>query len=104
MDAEEIRMEMDRLKLSETTMRNCEKLAVLSLAHQSLQNNAQQEPMQIPAYSTASAPTPSSDFLRAADGVPLADLLEIIDKHMSAVSVVFPKEHRLVLRMLEEAK
>ena len=42
----------------------------------------------------------ATEFMSAASGVPLPDLLAVMDEHMSALKVVFPKEYQSVIRKM----
>lgn len=50
------------------------------------------------AYSTAAEP--QSDFVAAASSVPFGGLMQVLDRHMNAIKLVYPKEYELVMRKI----
>ena len=43
----------------------------------------------------------TSPCLTACEGVPVEDVLDIMDEHMEAIKVLYPKEYEAILRKLE---
>ena len=52
------------------------------------------------AYSTAAEP--QSDFVVAASSVPFGGLMQVLDEHMNAIKLVYPKEYELVMRKISD--
>ena len=52
------------------------------------------------AYSTAAEP--QSDFVVAASSVPFGGLMQVLDEHMKAIKLVYPKEYELVMRKISD--
>ena len=50
------------------------------------------------AYSTSGPP--QSEFVEAASAAPFGALMDILDEHMSAIKLVYPKEYELVMRKI----
>lgn len=94
-DLNEINREISRLENAGTTYANCEKLAMLYTVRQ---NQGKVENRSVEAYSLAAAP--ESDFIAAAREIETEDLLQIINEHMDAVRILYPKEYNLVLKKI----
>lgn len=50
------------------------------------------------AYSTKA--NPQSEFVEAASAAPFGGLMEVLDEHMSAIKLAYPKEYELVMRKI----
>ena len=50
------------------------------------------------AYFTATEP--QSDFVASASSVPFGGLMRVLDEHMKAIKLVYPKEYELVMRKI----
>ena len=102
MDKAEIEREIRKVEADRTTWNNCERLAMLYTVRDHLD-----EPMPMPTYSYAAEPVLSgdSDFMIAVMGVGnMQKVFDILDEHMEAVKLVFPKEYSMVLRKINEIK
>lgn len=106
MDIDEINTHIHKLKCGSTDWQSVEKLAALCTVRDELEEKQQSEPQlvevheaKIPAYSTAS--DPQSEFVRAASAVPFGGLMDVLDEHMSAIKMVYPKEYELVMRKIK---
>lgn len=106
MDIDEINEHIRKLKCEETSWQSVNKLAALCTVRDELEEKQQPEPQlvevheaKIPAYSTAS--DPQSEFVRAASAVPFGSLMDVLDEHMSAIKMVYPKEYELVMRKIK---
>ena len=44
----------------------------------------------------------TSDFLAACDGVPVDAVLDVLDEHMEAIRVLYPKEFDEILQKLDD--
>lgn len=111
-DLRELNETIDELKRSGSTIGAAEKLALLYIArdHMEQETRSAFDPVER-GYSQAAAPEPSvadvepkSAFLAACNGVPVEDLLKVLDEHMSAIFVLYPKEHEMIIRKLEEKR
>lgn len=88
-DLETIEREIDELEArGSTTYALCERLSWLYVVRDHLLP---------PKQDTITNPIGGSDFLDAASGVPYSQLMKVIDEHMEAVKVVYPKEYESVL-------
>ena len=108
MDIEEINEHIRKLKCEETSWQSVEKLAALCTVRNELDDKPTEklavstpQPVPISAYSTAAAPEPQSDFVAAASSVPFGGLMQVLDEHMNAIKLVYPKEYELVIRRLK---
>lgn len=92
-DLETIEREISELEARETSYHLCERLAWLYIVrdHQK-PREARSEPF---AGNTPQAE--GSDFLRACSGLDYARLMEVLDEHMAALSVVQPREYSAVM-------
>lgn len=91
----EIRTEMERLKNADTNYSNVEKLAMLSIVKSELDT----EDVVMPRYSFAAEP--ESEFLNACTDVPYMEVLKVMNEHMDAVKVLYPKEYSSVMRRIK---
>lgn len=107
MDIVEINEHIRKLKCEETNWQSVEKLAALCTVRNEL-NEAesrenkpapQAEPVRQMEYSTRSQ-EPQSEFVEAASAVPFVGLMEVLDGHMSAIKIAYPKEYELVMRKI----
>lgn len=104
-DLREIRETIDDIRRHGTTIGQAEQLALLYIAadHMEREEGVQDEAAR---YSRAAAPErvsveARSDFLAACDGLDVQDALEVLDEHMEAIRVLYPKEYAAVVRRLE---
>lgn len=110
MDIDEINEHIRKLKCEETSWQSVNKLAALCTVRDELEEKQQpQSETQIQAlpsvtyaaaYSTAAEP--QSDFVAAASSVPFGGLMQVLDEHMSAIKLVYPKEYELVMRKISD--
>lgn len=106
MDIDEINTHIHKLKCGSTDWQSVEKLAALCTVRDELEEaHAPETQIQtLPpatytaAYSTAAEP--QSDFVAAASAAPFGGLMEVLDEHMSAIKLVYPKEYELVMRRI----
>jgi hypothetical protein len=112
-DLQEIRETIDEIKRHGTTIGQAEKLALLYIAAEHMEreeekNRPRREDARGYAQDAAAQNVVSvehkSDFLAACDGVPVADVLAVIDEHMEAIRVLYPKEHAVIIRRIEEKR
>lgn len=106
MDIDEINTHIHKLKCGSTDWQSVEKLAALCTVRNELEEaHAPETQIQaLPpatyaaAYSTAAEP--QSDFVAAASSVPFGGLMQVLDEHMKAIKMVYPKEYELVMRKI----
>lgn len=107
MDIVEINEHIRKLKCEETNWQSVEKLAALCTVRNELseaesreKNPAPQpEPVRQMEYSTRPQ-EPQSEFVEAASAVPFSGLMEVLDRHMSAIKIAYPKEYELVMKKI----
>lgn len=106
MDIVEINEHIRKLKCEETNWQSVEKLAALCTVRDELEeaHAPERQTQSLPpatytaAYSTAAEP--QSDFVAAASSVPFGGLMQVLDRHMNAIKLVYPKEYELVMRKI----
>ena len=107
MDIVEINEHIRKLKCEETNWQSVEKLAALCTVRNEL-NEAesrenspapQAEPVRHTEYSIRPQ-EPQSEFVEAASAVPFGGLMQVLDEHMKAIKLVYPKEYELVMRKI----
>lgn len=111
MDLKEINAEITKLEAGGTNYSSCEKLACLYTVRDGLTEKEERASERItPAlYSyAASAPrretvdSEQSEFKKAAYSAGMDTLVDVIDEHMNAVKVIYPKEYEAVVKKLKE--
>lgn len=108
MDIDEINAHIHKLKCGSTDWQSVEKLAALCTVRDELEEKQAPETQiqALPpatyaaAYSTAAEP--QSDFVVAASSVPFGGLMQVLDEHMKAIKLVYPKEYELVMRKISD--
>lgn len=105
MDIDEINEHIRKLKCEETSWQSVNKLAALCTVRDELEEKQDSAPQmesvqksKLPAYSTAGPP--QSEFVVAASAAPFGALIAILNEHMSAIKLVYPKEYELVMRKI----
>lgn len=106
MDIDEINEHIRKLKCEETSWQSVNKLAALCTVRDELEeaHTPEAQIQSLPpttyaaAYSTAAEP--QSDFVAAASSVPFGGLMRVLDEHMKAIKLVYPKEYELVMRKI----
>lgn len=97
-DLDEINKEIDRLEHdAQTTYGNCERLAILHAVRDRYGTDAKSEPRAVQEYSYAA---PASEFVSAYKAAPEAEALALIDEHMQAIRLLYPKEYDTIMRKL----
>lgn len=107
MDIVEINEHIRKLKCEETNWQSVEKLAALCTVRNELSEvesrenipAPQPEPVSQMEYSTRPQ-EPKSEFVEAASAVPFSGLMEVLDRHMSAIKIAYPKEYELVMKKI----
>lgn len=112
-DLQEIRETIDEIKRHGTTIGQAEKLALLYIAAEHMEREeAERRTRREDAQGYAQAAAPQnvvsverrSDFLAACDGAPVADVLEVINEHMEAIRVLYPKEYAVVVEKISNKR
>lgn len=115
-DLREIDETIDELKRNGSTIGAAEKLALLYIAREHMERESGQKlPTETAQnYVQAAAPVPDmetgrrvkvhgkSEFLAACDGARIEDVLYVLDEHMEAIKVLYPKEYDAIVLKLEE--
>ena len=99
LDLGEVQSEIARIENGKiNSFSAIEKLALLYIVND---HNIPEEEMQMPKYSYAAAPTaPKSDFLEAVGKVPIEKALDVLDEHMEAINLLYPKEYKAVINKI----
>lgn len=108
MDIDEINTHIHKLKCGSTDWQSVEKLAALCTVRDELEEKQAPETQiqalppatYVAAYSTAAEP--QSDFVVAASSVPFGGLMQVLDEHMKAIKLAYPKEYELVMRKISD--
>lgn len=107
-DIDEINKHIRKLKCEETSWQSVNKLAALCTVRDELEEAhvPETQTKELPpvscltAYSAAAEP--QSDFVAAASSVPFGGLMQVLDEHMKAIKLVYPKEYELVMRKISD--
>nr|DAV43664.1 MAG TPA: hypothetical protein [Caudoviricetes sp.] len=109
MDIDEINDHIHKLKCGSTDWQSVEKLAALCTVRNELEEKQAPAEMQTQALPSTSHPAaystkanPQSDFVAAASSVPFGGLMQVLDEHMKAIKLVYPKEYELVIRKISD--
>ena len=89
-DVSIINDEIEALEAGETDYDTCERLACLY----TVRNEMKQREAEKKALA-------SSDFLAASVGAPITDLMKVLDEHMEAIRVLYPKEYETVVSKIK---
>lgn len=89
-DVSIINDEIEALEAGETDYDTCERLACLY----TVRNEMKQREAEKKALA-------SSDFLAASVGAPITDLMKVLDEHMEAIRVLYPKEYDTVVSKIK---
>ena len=108
MDIDEINEHIRKLKCEETSWQSVNKLAALCTVRDELEE-AHAPEMQTQAPTPTSYPAvyatkanPQSEFVEAASAASFGGLMEVLDEHMSAIKLAYPKEYELVMRKISD--
>ena len=94
---QEVEREILDLEKKDTTYAVCERLAWLYIVRDHLKAETVEEKKK-------AGRTGESAFLMACEGVEIGALLKVIDQHMEAVQVIYPKEYSAVVEKIERIK
>ena len=96
---DEIKCEIERLEHAGTTYANVEKLAML---YQVMNNAPDRSERSAPILKYSYAQASDSEFIRAIKDAPIDGVINIIDEHLEAVRILYPKEYNAVLLKISE--
>lgn len=107
MDINEINDHIHKLKCGSTDWQSVEKLAALCTVRNELEEKQTPAEMQTQALPPTSYPAaystkakPQSEFVEAASAAPFGGLMEVLDEHMNAINLAYPKEYELVMQKI----
>lgn len=108
MDIDEINTHIHKLKCGSTDWQSVEKLAALCTVRDELKEahtpEAQTQALPPATYAAAYSKkeNPQSEFVEMASAAPFGGLMEVLDEHMNAIKLVYPKEYELVMRKISD--
>ena len=94
---EEVERTILELEKRDTTYATCERLAWLYIVHDHLTQRIVQE-------KSRAAEMEGSPFLAACSGAEISEILRVLNDHMEAVRVIYPKEYDAVVKKISETK
>ena len=94
---EEVERTILELEKRDTTYATCERLAWLYIVHDHLTQRVVQE-------KSRAAEMEGSPFLAACSGAEITEILRVVNEHMEAVRVIYPKEYEAVIRKISVTK
>lgn len=94
---EEVERTILELEKRDTTYATCERLAWLYIVHDHLTQRIVKEKARATEME-------GSPFLAACSGADIAEILRVMDEHMEAVRVIYPKEYEAVIRKISVTK
>ena len=94
---EEVERTILELEKRDTTYATCERLAWLYIVHDHLTQRIVQE-------KSRAAEMEGSPFLAACSGAEISEILRVMDEHMEAVRVIYPKEYESIIRKISVTK
>lgn len=94
---EEVERTILELEKHDTTYATCERLAWLYIVHDHLTQRIVQEEAR-------AAEMEGSPFLSACSGAEIAEILRVVNEHMEALRVIYPKEYSAVIEKIKETK
>lgn len=106
LDLDELNDEIKRLETNgEMTYQLCNRLAPLYVVRDHLTENNGIDVasvVQDTREDESGEPLDGSEFLNAVKNANINDVLNIIDEHLKAVSVVYPKEYKTVIAKIKQ--
>ena len=94
---EEVERTILELEKRDTTYATCERLAWLYIVHDHLTQRI------VPEKARA-AEMDGSPFLSACSGAEISEILRVVNDHMEAVRVIYPKEYEAVVKRIAALK
>lgn len=96
----EVQEEIEKLEnCGSTTYSVCEKLSVLYSVKDHATEPEQRRPKE--ARYERDQSLASSEFMAAALQISQEELVEILDEHMEAVRLIYPKEYKMILKKIK---
>ena len=99
-DLETIEREISELETRDTSYRLCERLSWLYIVRDNLL--AKKYPPNEPSGLKKSLV--GSEFLEIASEAPYEDVLRVIDEHLEAIRILYPKTYENVLQRIRELR
>jgi hypothetical protein len=96
LDLQIIEDEIKELESGETSYKTCERLAWLY----TVKNYYQPQSVAQKASDDLAEVSGDSEFMQAVEGLPVSQIMEVIDNHMEAIKVVCPKEYESVVNKI----
>ena len=93
---EEVERTILELEKRDTTYATCERLAWLYIVHDHLTQRIVQE-------KSRAAEMEGSPFLAACSGAEITEILRVVNEHMEAVRVIYPKEYSAVIEKIKSS-
>ena len=112
----EVNETIEKIKREGSTIQAAERLGMLYVLREHLEKEDAAQVDTAQGYSNAAGPyrameTPiqprtrrRSEFIDACEGVMIDDLLDVLDEHMEAIAVLYPREYEKILRELDEVR
>ena len=94
---EDVERTILELEKRDTTYATCERLAWLYIVHDHLTQHIVQEKAR-------AAEMEGSPFLAACSGAEIEEILRVMNDHMDAVMLIYPKEYEAVVKRIESTK
>ena len=94
-DIDMIEAEIDKLESKDTSFYACRKLAILYNIRDHLRPQAKVDSTLLPRME-------GSDFLRSASGKNCKDVMRVIDEHLEAIRLVYPKTYSSLVAKIRE--
>ena len=95
-DMKEVQDEIDKLEnCGKTTYSVCEKLSILY----NVKDHAEEKPVETSYAKEMSFA--GSEFMEAALKVPQEELVKVLDEHMEAIRIIYPKEYDSIIRKIK---
>lgn len=95
---EEVEKTILDLEKKDTTYAVCERLAWLYIVRDHLTAGNVRTAAEI----EKTALYEGSEFLQAASGKPIDQVLQIVNEHMEAIKIIYPKEYAAIVQRLNE--
>lgn len=98
-DMKEVQDEINKLEnCGSTTYSVCERLSILYNVKDHVEGKPKEE-----SYAREMS-FAESEFMAAALNVPQEELVRVLDKHMEAIKLIYPREYSAVMRRIKEIK
>jgi hypothetical protein len=95
---ETIEQEILELETRDTTWTNVERLAWLYVVRDHLVNNRRGELLETFVSDNL------GEFLDACNGLALPEILSVLNEHLEAIKLIYPREYDLIIQRLKKLK